>query len=606
MGKNVEVTIGGGTKLLVPKEIAANETLLKDYVAEQRKILGIPKPDSNTPTNKRGSIANASLLDRGMEFVTSVNRATTGLADIATTPIQYGIQAARQGTLNPQGGSFFRSTVPERGEFAGDDYATKIIAGAGDLATLAIPSGMYARGLSNLISQASKLNPTTFQKVLQELGKTTVKQDVGYGLLSGAGGEAAVEMFGENDITRIAGQILTPVAWNATAGRLLNYTKNNFLINANPSYEELKGLKSTFFTMIDEAGASLDTPDVKPFIGKIDSIMKDYTLDGAGNSRVESVLNNLRKTADEGELTFSRLLNDIQQLKNIPYDSTEGKIAYNIAKDLDEDVFNWTPQFPEKLQGKTVQEVISTARELHRRDTNALILQNTLRSADLSVKSGKNVVETLKGKLKSLIDPDIGAYKGNWSDEETKLIETAMSGKGLQGIFNGLSTLGFNSDDLVRSIIYGAVFGGLAFNQGVTGTMALGGGMLTGTAFARAMNSFAASTMKRNVKLMQSTINAGENWQPIFSGYMKNTPKDQRDPRELASLFVHQRVPLLQLSEIAENSSSQLLKDSTVLAVGIENVLNKDSQQETEPGETNIAGVTRPIPNRPDASFTVQ
>ena len=33
MGKNVEVTIGGGTKLLVPKEIAANETLLKDYVA---------------------------------------------------------------------------------------------------------------------------------------------------------------------------------------------------------------------------------------------------------------------------------------------------------------------------------------------------------------------------------------------------------------------------------------------------------------------------------------------------------------------------------------------------------------------------------------------
>ena len=285
---------------------------------------------------------------------------------------------------------------------------------------------MYARGLSNLISQASKLNPTTFQKVLQELGKTTVKQDVGYGLLSGAGGEAAVEMFGENDITRIAGQILTPVAWNATAGRLLNYTKNNFLINANPSYEELKGLKSTFYTMIDEAGASLDTPDVKPFIGKIDSIMKDYTLDGAGNSRVESVLNNLRKTADEGELTFSRLLNDIQQLKNIPYDSTEGKIAYNIAKDLDEDVFNWTPQFPEKLQGKTVQEVISTARELHRRDTNALILQNTLRSADLSVKSGKNVVETLKGKLKSLIDPDIGAYKGNWSDEETKLIETAM------------------------------------------------------------------------------------------------------------------------------------------------------------------------------------
>ena len=570
----VTVIARGNFPVDVPKHIADNEEALKQYVAAERVRRNTPLPD--LPTISR---ARPSLIDRGMEAVTGVNRPLAELLDVATAPVQYPIAAIRQGTLSPEGGGFFRSRVPERGAFAGDDSTTRVIAAAGELATLSVPSGVFTRAVSNLARQASTLSPTAFQRVMQELGKTTAQQDVGFGLLSGAGGELAVESLGENDIIRLAGQVLAPAAWSATAARLLNYTKNNFLKDANPSIDELKGLKTTFFGMIDDSGARIDSPDIKPFIAKVDNIINQYTLDGAGNATTFNILNNLKTTAAEGELTFTRLLNDIKKLKTINYETTEGKIAYNVAKELDQDVFNWNPIFPEKLKGQTVQEVVATARELTRREGNARILSDMLRSADLSVKKGEPIVKTLKNKIQNLIDPQNKAWTGNWSQREENLLESAMEGQGLSKLLNFVSGAGFNSNDLIRSLIYGAVFGGGAILSG-GGNTALTLGILSGTAFAKATSSLAASVMKRDVKLMQSIVNAGEDYQKVFSAYIKNTPQENRDPRELASLFVKQKVLLPQASELGREGQNQFLKDSTALAIGIQIVLAEDKPEQ--------------------------
>ena len=86
--------------------------------------------------------------------------------------------------------------------------------------------------------------------------------------------------------------------------------------------------------------------------------------------------------------------------------------------------------------------------------------------------------------------------------------------------------------------------------------------------------------MKRDVKLMQSIVNAGEDYQKVFSAYIKNTPQENRDPRELASLFVKQKVLLPQASELGREGQNQFLKDSTALAIGIQNVLAEDKPEQ--------------------------
>ena len=434
----VELTVRGGTKLLVPRDIYNNEEELIAFVARERERLGIPRPEAATRTTNRPSISNPYPANYAMEFVTSVNRAGAQVADIATSPVQLPVEMIRQRTLSPQGQGWFSSIVPERGAFAGDDAATRIIAGGGEIGSMAVPSRRVTRGLSKLVSKAATLPPTTFSRVLQELGKTTAKQDVGFGLLSGVGGEAAVEVFGENEIARFGGQVLTPAAWTLTAARLINHTKN-FLTQAAPSIDELKGLKTAFYTMIDESGAKLDTPDIRPFMGKIDKLTADYNLEGAGNSRVSGILNNLRRAAEDGELTFSRLLNDTQKLRQIPYDAVggEGVIAYNISKELEEPFFNWKPRFPAKLKGKTTQEVLSMAKELNRRTSNARILENLLGSTDLAQKAGAKFIPTLKAKLRTLIDPDSSSSfrTGVWNDREKALIESALESKNLTGLY---------------------------------------------------------------------------------------------------------------------------------------------------------------------------
>ena len=185
-GKIVDIPIDlyrSGNKEQILKYARSPEANVYNKTVSQRTVE--PNPTSQNPT----------LANYGKEFVTAVNRPTAQLLDIATSPIQYGVQAARQGTLNPigmQGGSFFSSKVPERGFYAGDTTTTRLIAGAGELASMALPAGVYTRALSNLVAQNTTLTPTAFQGLMAEIGKVTAKQDVGFGLMAGFGGEAAV------------------------------------------------------------------------------------------------------------------------------------------------------------------------------------------------------------------------------------------------------------------------------------------------------------------------------------------------------------------------------------------------------------------------------
>jgi|TARA_R100000084_G_C4652837_1_gene150941 hypothetical protein len=604
--KKIAVRFAGNEIVYLPESIAnSNDNdLIKSSAIAERQKLGLPL--SLQETQKTVETINPLLY--GMEGVTGFNRPMASLLDIATSPIQYGIQAVRQGTINPQGGDFFKSGVPERGAFAGDDSLTKIIAGAGELTSMAMPSGVFTRAMANTLSQATRLSPNAFQRVLQEIGKTTPKQDVGFGFVSGAGGEAAVEAsravgLEENEITRFAGQMLSPAALNVVAGKLINVAKNNIFKTSSPTLDDLRGLRTGLYATLDQAGIKQDGPSIKPFIASIDELMKKYTLDASGESVPRGILQGLKKQAEDGELTFSRIYEETKRLRSL-----DDSVSYNIAKALDEQLFNFKAIDEGVLKGQTFEEAFKAAKEAARREINANNMDTILQNLAIEDIAGSNYVNVLKSKLKPLVQKGQPQYNF-LKPSERQIITDAIKGKGLNKILNAFSQVGFSSDDLIRSIFYttliGAVTGGVATQAG--GSLALGGTIAAATFLGRGLGNAATNIVKKNAKLMESVLKAGPDGQRILEGYLKYTPKENRDPRDLAILFTNQKVDLRAIEDVATKSNSVFLKDSVGLAIGLDNVIKKE-QSSTTPvaGETNIAGVTRPIPNRPDASFTVQ
>lgn len=591
----------------VPMNIYNDQAKKEAFIARERVRLNRPKPTSRstdplliTRREPRPSGARQAA-NYAMEAVTGVNRPFAELLDVATSPVQYPIAAIQQGTLMPEGGGFFRSRVPEMGEFAGDTALTRIIAGASELASMSIPTGMATRGITNLLVETTNVAPNALQRVLRELGRTTPSQDVLYGVASGAGGEAAVEAgrlvgLEESEITRFGGQLLSPAALNALSSKLVGLSRNMFT-QAAPTLDDLRGLRVSLYGVLDQAGIKQDGPNIRPFIAAINEQMAKYTLDASSESVPRSILEGLKKQAEAGELTFSRIYQETRRLRGLKdQNGNPDGVAQNLARFLDEELFKFQPLNPGALGKNTFEEAVKAAKEAARREINAKKMDELLQNVEVEEWAGANYVNVLKNKLKPLIQKGQPEYRF-LNDSERKLIKDAIQGKGIGKILNAFSQIGFNSDDLIRSIFYttlvGAAAGGGATAAG--GSMILGLTIAGGTLLGRGLGNAATKIVRSNARLMESMLRAGTSGEKILEGYLKYVPQDQRDPRELATLFVNQRVDLRVIEDIAEKSQSQFMKDSVGLAIGLDRVINLEQRMaEQQSGrEAGAADVPR-------------
>tara|TARA_Y100001970_G_C14228965_1_gene857426 strand:- start:46 stop:1896 length:1851 start_codon:yes stop_codon:yes gene_type:complete len=594
----------------VPMEIYSDQAKKEAFIAKERLRLDRPKP-----TNRSTDIASirrseprpsgmSQAANLSMEAVTGVNRPFAELLDVVTSPVQYPIAAMQQGTFLPQGGGFFRSKVPEMGEFAGDTALTRIISGASELASMSIPTGMATRGITNLLSETTRVAPNALQRVLRELGRTTPKQDVLFGAASGAGGEAAVEtgrMIGmdENEITRFAGQLLSPAALNALSSKLIGLSKNIFRQSA-PTLDDLRGLRVGLYGVLDQAGIKQDGPNIKPFIEGINKQISDFTLDASAESSKRGILEGLKRDAEAGELTFSRIYAETKRLRSLKdQNGNPDGVAQKLAFFLDDQLYKFQPLNPGALGNNTFEESVKAAKEAARREINAKKMSQLLQNIDVEEMAGKNYTNVLKDKLKPLIQEGQPEYR-YLKPSERQLIQEAIQGKGVGKILNAFSQVGFNSDDLIRSIFYttlvGAAAGGGAYAAG--SSMVLGGTIALGTLIGRGLGNAATKLVKSNARLMESILKAGTSGEKILEGYLKYVPKEKRDARDLAILFKNQRVDLRVIEDIADKSQSQFLKDSVGLAIGLDRVINLEQRMlEQQSGrETGAADVpTTPL-----------
>ncbi len=104
-----------------------------------------------------------------------------------------------------------------KGEGAEGVLRDYVVKPASEIAPAAAGGGMIARGIAGQVPAATAMAPTTTtQGVIQSLGSSTAAQDVGYGALSGAGGEIGEQVGGTPG--KIIGSVVAPMAPALVAG----------------------------------------------------------------------------------------------------------------------------------------------------------------------------------------------------------------------------------------------------------------------------------------------------------------------------------------------------------------------------------------------------
>jgi len=181
----------------VPDELAADSPEVRQRIAEARAerdgtaapVVTAPEAPATVQPAAAQAEAINPVLGLGMEAVTAVNRVGASMFDIATAPVQalLNVAGAEVPTL--------RSTVAERGAFAGEGVATDIVAGGAELAVLSATGGGATRMLASSLDDIARFGERTLDRVIRTLGGTTPAQDVMLGAVAGGGGRASKYCF---------------------------------------------------------------------------------------------------------------------------------------------------------------------------------------------------------------------------------------------------------------------------------------------------------------------------------------------------------------------------------------------------------------------------
>jgi len=579
-----------------------------------------PAPSSSTAPPPPAPARDNMMMRRVSEGLSSFNRTMGGIADIATAPIQAAesqvrpyVQAMMGYRKTQPTGDFFSSLSPERGAFAGDDFWGKVAAGAGEMTAYMIPTGAGFRLTAKALTEIPTLNPSNLRRILMEMGKVTPRTDVQIGLQSGAGGSVLGQLAEDINIpgtdipleplARLTGEIISPVAWSATANKLLSVGRNYIIAGARspsllpnkaiPSIEELRGLKNAQYQLLDEAGFALDGPSV----GKLRNDLNTFTVENniapaTDTGALATKINQILKAADESRVSYSFLDDVISSLKDLGSGTdTTAFRARQLAQILDDRLLNVTLQSTSPIVASiNVGEVLTQARGLNRRLSNASLIEDIFKNAETHMlKTGKNtsaeynqyIRDNLQPLLLTRNAPGYNNAARFLTEADKEAIQKALNRDGgLEGALNLIQRAGFNSDDFVKLQFIGT---GVGLGTGLyTGTIAplqaagLGAVILGNTALAKVAEVMAAKLMRFNAGLAKQMIAAGDNGADIIKAYYRNTTRGQRKPEELSALLINNHANPEQIRRGTNFAKIPFVNNSLALAVAAQEIISKE------------------------------
>ena len=595
--------------LYIDGDTAALTAFISQYYKDN------PTPSSSTAPSSPAR--DVSALDRIGEGVSAFNRNMLGLADIATSPVQYPVEAIKQGTLSPQGPGFFSSLATEKGAFAGNDFLGNVAAGMGDMTAYMIPTGAGFRLTAKALTEIPTFNPSTLRSFLMEMGRVTPKTDVQVGLASGAGGSVLGQAAEATNIpftdipleplARVTGEIISPVALSAAANKLLSVGRNYIIAGAKagsslpnkaiPSIEELRGLKNAQYNILEEA-APFDGPSVTALKDDLLTFANKENINPAtGQGFLDTKINQILKAADESMVSYSFLDDVISTLKaEGSGDDAAAFKARQLAKVLDDRLLTAiAPSKNPAVGSVNMGEVLTQARALNRRLNNATVIENIFKNAETnmlntnkntSAEYNKYIRDHLQQLLLTRDAPGYNRAADFFTAADKKAVAEALERGNLEGFLNLIQRMGFNSEDFIKlQFVSGITLPIYAASQGAGALQSAGLGVaiIANTTLAKAAEVQAAKLMRFNATLAKQMIAAGDNGADIIKAYYRNTPMSKRKPEDLSALLINNRANVDEIKRGTSFAKIPLVNNSLALSVAAQEIIGKEqAEAETE------------------------
>mgnify|MGYP003136438495 CR=1 FL=1 len=558
-----------------------------EYVLRQQNLLQVETKDEKNESSveqlKKTNLEN--ITDLSSEFMAGSNRQFYSLVDFMATPVRAVATAASMPFTDQSADEMFNRLsisryLPQKGEFAGEGTATDIMSGAGEFTGLMVGGSPAQRYVSQAIAKG--LETGTAKNVFELLGSGRSQSDILFGVSGGFGGESAAALASnaplpENlkqnfeEMSRVAGQMITPAATLGLVNGVVNFSKNNLLKEAIPSTKALKAASSYIYTQLDELGVAISKKDSGVLSNRLTTFKDTDLINDPAFSSINNRINKLLISLKDGTAKFA----DIDAVRSeLAAQSTTGDrtgfVAGKAAKIIDEAVLNMTAALPNRknirIEGelRSISDAVKTARELWRRSNTSKQLDDIYANAERRVKASRDDGKPNRA-FEYEVRKDIAALLANDSQSiylnqtEKKAMETFINGGSIE---NALGTLGnlSNVQGLAKGLLLtgaGSLIYSSYSSAGIpTAALAVGGAATLLYGVSSLLKAGSTQLLKQNGNLMKATIRAGNDSLGIAKAYLQNTPRRKQNSKELAMLLMRNNADLTALRESPVGRSS--------------------------------------------------
>lgn len=525
-----------------------------------------------------------------MEGISGFNRAGLATADFLTSPLQ---GLAQLGGFDLP--TFSDAGTP-RGAFAGQGLATDVASGAGELANLSASAGGVLRAASQSLDDvvrfiAPSSRDATVANVIRTLGNTSIADDLVLGGVSGAGGAlggevaAAIGGEGARGTGELLGNVVSPAVWIGTTQSLIRVGKSliNNTTDVAPTAAQLKNASRLMYRKLDEAGVTTNGPSTTMMQGRIAAFVRDNNISTAtGTGAVATRLRAIAKQADQGGVSYGFLDQAQTSLEKLAGTATDtpAKLARDASDMLGSFLAEASPNIPMAAQGLNADEVVNAAKSLWRRGSTAANIDKIIETSLIDAENtGGSYLKAFRKQLNDLRKPD--SKEGRFlTTKEKGMIGEAIKGGKFENLMRLASNIGFNSNDLVRSVLVTSAIGAAGAQAG--GVAGSGAAILGATLVGEAATIIANNIFKRNATALRAYMRAGSNAEDITRLYMRTTPRAERDPAELTSLFLTNQVDLSALRQTGLGKMP-LVADSVAMGIVAQGIIREEEAQAQQP-----------------------
>lgn len=486
------------------------------------------------------------------EFAAGANRSVAGFLDfIGPDNVNAVLALAGSDKRVPT----FGELVPERGSFD-QGLSGEIAASAGELVPAALGIG---QGLKTAASNLPKIQAgeSAGTGVARQLGSSTPKQDVVGAVAAGAGGEIGREVGGEDGA--LVGSVLAPVALAAIPINAAKNQASKLLSKSAPTIDKLKDTARGIYKSLDESGITVPAQN---FDKLADDVFSTLTKEGSDQiltpkaARVaERFLEEKGSTKAISKLDTLRKVAQTAAESNDASDRRLGQIAIDKIDDFMDNIGG------EVIGDKKVGEAYRAARALWQKVKKSETLETAVKQAEAGASGFEN---GLRNEFRAIRKKIVTGKLKGYTEEEKAAISKVVEGTKAGNIARFLGKFGIMDGITSRSLttLSGA---GLAGGAGtLAGGVGVGGIAASVVPLVGQVSGALAQRMTlNNAKMAQNIVKAGKNWNAIANIYAKNTPKAQQSARELAELFIVNKVPI---NNISLKSAQPLISDAAIIA----------------------------------------